>query len=301
MAWQSATVQFPPSAQALSDSVAATLTQGRSEVDNALARLGDVQPTFTNNPTAATAQGSATAQSDLENLFGVDLQLLVVHPYLEGVGQGDGYSRHLSAPNAQHALAAKLGDAWDSNAPTGSLDAVAVLFAEQTLQAFADRLQALATVFPVPELRVAERRAEQLLRLESEKSVLPGAPLGGHWHPRRLQQLHTAQQSAQVIAAEIACAYGYELEGTDPVAELQALAAKKQQHLDTVRANTQAVVAAFASSGPTYCLSTSGTPREIASQVEATGPFDHDHVFSAALLFTAAPGNLVILQEVFGL
>ncbi|MFC6977607.1 hypothetical protein [Microbulbifer taiwanensis] len=176
MAWQSAAIQFPPSAKALSDSVDSTLAQGRGEIDTALSRLGDVSPQFVKNPTAATAQGSAAAQNNLVALFGVDLRLLVVHPYQEGVGQGTGYSRHLSAPNAQLALAEKLGDAWDTHTPAGTLEAVAVLFAEQTLEAFAARLAAIGQAFPVPELRMAERRTDHLLRLEAEKSVLPGAP-----------------------------------------------------------------------------------------------------------------------------
>ncbi|MFC6633522.1 hypothetical protein [Microbulbifer taiwanensis] len=301
MAWQSAAIQFPPSAKALSDSVDSTLAQGRGEIDTALSRLGDVSPQFVKNPTAATAQGSAAAQNNLVALFGVDLRLLVVHPYQEGVGQGTGYSRHLSAPNAQLALAEKLGDAWDTHTPAGTLEAVAVLFAEQTLEAFAARLAAIGQAFPVPELRMAERRTDHLLRLEAEKSVLPGAPLGGHWRPRHLQQLLPARASAGSIGAEIACAYGYEVENTDPLAELQNLAAKKQTHLDAVRAATENLVAQFAASGPTWCLSASGSAREVAEQIKAAGPYGHDHVFATALLFVGAPGELTALQEMFGL
>lgn len=301
MAWNNPSLQFPPSVKALSDGVDSTLSQGRVEIDTALSRLGAVNPLFENNPTAAIAQGAAAAQNNLVDLFDADLRLLVVHPWTEGVGQGEGVIRHLSAPNAQLALAKKLADTWDTHKPGGNLEAVAVLFAEQTLQAFAARLSAIGQVFPLPELRVAERRAEQLLRLESEKSVLPGASLGGQWRPRRLLQLHMAKTSAQCVGAEIATAYGYEVENTDPVTELQQLAAKKQAYLDSVRAETENRVAQFAASGRTYCLYASGSTSDIADQVAAAGPFDHDHVFSAAILFTAAPGELTPLKEIFGL
>ncbi|BBM04159.1 hypothetical protein [Microbulbifer sp. GL-2] len=301
MTWQSAQVQFPPTAKGLSDSVNTALEQGKGEINTALSRLGEISPSFATNPTASTATGSAATQNTLVDLFGAELRALVVHPYQEGVGQGESYSRHLSAPNAQQALAAKLGDACDSFKPGGSLEAVCVLFAEQTLSAFAERLKAVCQLFPLSELCEAEHRAEQLLRLESEKSVLPGAPLGGHWRPRRLTQLQTARWASQAIGAEIASAHGYEVENTNPVQELQALADKKRQYLDTVRANTEILAAQFTGTGNTYCLFASGTTRQIASQITATHPFDHDHGFSAAMLFTGSPGELTILQELFGL
>ncbi|WHI46816.1 hypothetical protein [Microbulbifer sp. VAAF005] len=301
MTWQSAAIQFPPSAQSLSDAVDATLAQGSGEITSALARLGDISPSFAANPTASTATGSAANQNALVDLFGADMRALVVHPYQEGVGQGESYSRHLSAPNAQQALAAKLGDAWDNYKPSGNLEAVCVLFAEQTLAAFATRLKAVCGLFPISELCEAEHRAEQLLRLESEKSVLPGAPLGGYWRPRKLTQLQTARWASEAIGAEIASAYGYEVENTDPLQELQTLAAKKQQYLDQVRADTASLAAQFVGTGNTYCLFATGTTREIANQVLASKPFDHDHVFSAAMLFAAAPGELTILRELFGL
>ncbi|MFA0810859.1 hypothetical protein [Microbulbifer epialgicus] len=301
MTWQSAQIQFPPTAKGLSDAVDAALEQGKGEITTALSRLGEISPSFAMNPTAATAIGSAANQNALVELFGTDLRALVVHPYQEGVGQGESYTRHLSAPNAQQALAGKLGDAWDNHKPSGPLEAVCVLFAEQSLRAFAERLKAVCQLFPLSELCEAEHRAEQLLRLESEKSVLPGAPLGGHWRPRRLTQLQTARWASQAIGAEIASAHGYEVENSNPLEELQALAAKKQQHLDTIRATTENLVAQFTATGNTYCLFATGEARQIASQITATRPFDHDHGFSAAMLFTAAPGELTVLQELFGL
>ncbi|MFS1525830.1 hypothetical protein ACL7TT_17240 [Microbulbifer sp. 2304DJ12-6] len=302
MPWQHPAIQFPPAAKALRDGiVAAALAQGRSEIDTARSRLHSVEAAFVKNPTAATAAGSAALDNTLRALFGADLHLLVVHPYQEGVGQGHSYSRHLSAPNAQRALAAKLGDAWDRNKPVGALEAVAVLLATQTLGTFATGLHTLCQWLPLPELCQAERRTQQLLRLESEKSQLPGAPLGGHWQPRRLTQLHTARSVAQVIGAEIASAMGYALENTDPLAELHTLAEKKQQHLDAVRAATETLVADLNGRGMTHCLYASGSPRQIAGQIQAAHPFDHDHVFCAALLFAAPVGALAPLQELFGL
>jgi hypothetical protein len=301
MTWQRAQVQFPPSAKSLSDAVDATLAQGKGEITAALSRLGAISPSFATNPTASTATGSGATQNSLVDLFGAEMRALVVHPYQEGVGQGESYSRHLSAPNAQQALVAKLGDAWDSHKPAGTLEAVCILIAEQTLTAFAARLKAACQLFPISELCEAEHRAEQLLRLESEKSVLPGAPLGGHWRPRRLTQLQTARWASQAIGAEIASAYGYEVENTNPLQELQTLAAKKQQYLDRVRAETEALAARFTGTGNTYCLFATGTTRQIASRVTSSHPFDHNHVFSAAMLFTAAPGELTVLKELFGL
>ncbi|WP_299940098.1 hypothetical protein [uncultured Microbulbifer sp.] len=301
MTWQPAQVQFPPTAKGLSDAMDTALAQGKGEITTAVSRLGALSPSFVTNPTASTATGSDAAQNALVHLFGAELRALVVHPYQEGVGQGESYSRHLSAPNAQQALAGKLGDAWDSYKPAGNLEAVCVLFAEQTLTAFAARLKAVCQLFPLSELCEAEHRAEQLLRLESEKSVLPGAPLGGHWRPRKLTQLQTARRAAQAIGAEIASAYGYEVESTNPLEELEALATKKQQYLDTARATTETLAAQFTGTGNTYCLFATGTARQTASQITATHPFDHDHGFSAAMLFTAAPGELIVLRELFGL
>lgn len=301
MAWQTPLIQFPPGIKALSDGVDNALSQGRGEIDTALARLDAVNPTYKKNPTATAAQGAAAAQNNLVDLLDAELRLLVVHPWTEGAGQGEGVSRHLSAPNAQRALAAKLRDGWDSHTPTGELEALAVLFAEKTLQGFAARLSAFATVFPLPELRQAERRADQLLRLEAEKSVLPGAPQGGTWRPRRLLQLQPAALAARNVGAEIASAHGYELENTDPTAELAALTAKKQQHLDAVRQATEELAGQFAEGGGVTCLAINGSAREVADQVQGPGPYDHDHVFTAALLFAAAPGELTPLQEFFGL
>lgn len=121
------------------------------------------------------------------------------------------------------------------------------------------------------------------------------------YHDYPPHQLQTARRVSQAIGAEIASAHGYEVENTNPVQELQALADKKRQYLDAVRANTETLAAQFTGTGNTYCLFASGTTRQIASQITATHPFDHDQGFSAAMLFTAPPGELTILQELFGL
>lgn len=290
MPWQTAALQFPPSAEALSDGADAALSQGREAIATALAQLDAVDPQFTLNPAAPAAAGSAAAQQDLTALFTAALQLLVVHPYLQGIGT----DRHLSAPNAQLALASKLQD----HGSMGTLDAVCFLIAAPTLTSFAEKLTTFAEVFPLPELQLAQRRAQQLLRLEVEKTQLPGAPQPGLWRPRRLRQLHSVRRAQQLVAAELAAATSFELESTDPLTELRALADKKQRHLDTVRSQVDDFAAQL--KGSLSCLFVSGSPAAIAHQLKNPGPYGHDQVLTAGVLITGAAGTLTALRELFG-
>ncbi|WLQ14390.1 hypothetical protein O5O45_00380 [Hahella aquimaris] len=266
----------------------------------ASARVQGVSLSYACNPLAAQASEAAAARDAYLALMRYEGQTLCVHPFQEGVGDGSGLYRYLSAPNAAARLAAKLTDAQDAGRPRGLLDAVAVLIVARDLAGFAERLAAFNAVFPTPELQLAQRRAAQLATLEQEKFILPDAPLTPPWTARDGIQVHHLAQHGRAVGAQLATAQGYASETPSPIAELQAVIARKRQRLKELQSHYDQLKGQLTGQAG-YALYAQGDASAVAAQLQAPGAPGHEYVLTAGALFVAGTGQLTFLKETFGL
>ncbi|ABC27287.1 probable phage protein [Hahella chejuensis KCTC 2396] len=262
-------------------------------------RIQGVSLSYVRNPLATQASEAAAARESYQALMRYEGRVLCVHPFQEGVGDGGGLYRYLSAPNAAARLAAKLTDAQDAGRPRGLLDAVAVLIVARDLAGFAERLAAFNAVFPTPELQLAQRRAAQLATLEQEKWILPDAPLTPLWVARDGVQIPRLAQHGRAVGAQLATAQGYAAETPSPVAELQAVIERKRQRLQQLQSHYDQLKGQLTGQAG-HALYAQGDASAIAAQLQAGAP-GHEFVLTAGALFVAGVGQLTFLKENFGL
>ncbi|AZZ94674.1 hypothetical protein EUZ85_29775 [Hahella sp. KA22] len=275
------------------------LTGADASLADASARVQGVSLAYSPNPLATQASEAAAAREAYQALMHYEGQILCVHPFQEGVADGSGLYRYLSAPNAAARLAAKLTDAQDAGRPLGQLDAVALLIVARDLAGFAERLAAFNAVFPAPELQLAQRRAAQLATLEQEKWLLPDAPLTPPWVARDGLQIPRLAQHGRAVGAQLATAQGYAAETPSPIAELQAVIERKRQHLQQLQSHYDQLKSQLTGQAG-YALYAEGDASAVAAQLQAGAP-GHEYVLTAGALFVADAGRLTFLKETFGL
>ncbi|ABC33408.1 conserved hypothetical protein [Hahella chejuensis KCTC 2396] len=300
MSWR-LTAFSPSNTEAQAVALAAPILAGAdASLAEASARMQGVSLSYARNPLAAQANEAAAARDAYLALMRYEGQTLCVHPFQEGVGDGSGLYRYLSAPNAAARLAAKLTDAQDVGRPRGQLDAVAVLIVARDLAGFAERLKLFNAVFPAPELQLAQRRAAQLATLEQEKFILPDAPLTPPWIARDGLQIPRLAQHGRAVGAQLATAQGYAAETPNPIVELQGVIERKRQRLQQLQNHyTQLKSQLTGQAG--FALYAQGDAPNVAAQLQAPGVPGHEYVLTAGALFVAKAGQLTFLKEMFGL
>ena len=217
---------------------------------------------------------------------------LCVHPYQYRVGDTRGDYNFLTPAQAINALAAKLADAREQ-LEEKPYELAAAIIAEQDGAKFASSLNALCRVFPVSEMQLAARRAEQLQTLEQDKFVTPAGALAPRFvdaDPRR----HGSADS--VYSPLLGQLESYTDEHTRPETELAALIQKR----DAVAVQQTAAMDAFraAFSGATaHTFYATGSPAALRSAVlKSQAPVDV-HKYTA--IFAVIGHDLNFFREIF--
>ncbi|WP_020411015.1 hypothetical protein [Hahella ganghwensis] len=301
MRWEAGPFQFPPSGQQVLDQVAPVLSGASVELSAAQNRLESIGASFVTNPLALIADKAQQAREQLRGLLNVKGQVLCVHPFLEGIGQGQGRYQYLSAPNLVQCLAEKLQDKHDEGRPVGPCDALCILVTATEYGRFSEALGSFNQVFPVPELQLAERRAGQLAVLESEKTIQPNAALNPHWKDRDHGQYPLAQEIRRGIGAQVGLMESFDAENQTPIDELQQLIAKKQRWLQQQEDNITALKARCSGPAGFRLFLENQSPSGIAKALQAPGLPGHENVLAAGVLLVTEPGGLTLFKEVLGL
>jgi len=302
MPWSDVAFTVPTSLGAIHNTLDTALSNATGALSSASVRLGTtIAPTFTLNPVALAAMNSASTWAQLAALLDVNVRCLVVHPWQQGIGQGQGVRRYLSAPNAVEAMVRKLGDTGDANLPTENQDAIALLLPAAQLSDFTQMLEAFNAVFPLPELQRVQRRAAQLERLDAEKLNTPDTPSNTRWQPRNGLQFDSTHQVCKKMGVHVAMALGYDAENISPVDELQALITKKQNAITGQQAEYATLTALFTGGSGKALFLPSSTAQQLATALANTSGPGHEYALCVGVVFLAAPGQLTFLKEVLGL
>lgn len=253
-----------------------------------------------NNPVAASAAGTGQMLADLIAQTLASVTLVCVHPWCQGVGQGDNHYRYLSPANAVIAAANKFADVPDTHKPAGAVDALVLVVSAKSFDDFAKTLKPLNSVFPVADLQLCERRASQLATVERDKQVLPDAAINARWHKRGLPGIGRVSQAAAVVGELCAHASGYEAAGASPDEEINALIAKKSAALSTADNAITELQAVFAGGSGRGVFFQSTTPAQIKNALANSG-LSHDDPVAVCLVLAGAVGSLDVVREMLGL
>lgn len=292
---------WPATFSAENANAAGKLANANAEINTAKTRLTAAPDlALVNNPIAATCNGSLAALTALNKLLANEVSSFCVHPWTQGVGQGDSHNRYLSPANAVVAVANKFSDVADVNKPKTVVDAICVLLTAASYGQLAETITQFCTVFPDAQLRLCQRRAQQLSTIEKDKVILPDAAGNAFWRPGRLAAAGRGERGCSLVGERFAHAVGYEAGGVSPDQELINLATKKQQQLSHIAAAISSFAATFSGGSGRGVFISAKTPEQIKNQLAANS-LGHDEPLACCVVYSGVPGSLGLLREMLGL
>ncbi|WP_152219715.1 hypothetical protein [Pseudomonas sp. SCB32] len=306
MTWAPVTMRWPEQSTQWLNSLDAAKDLATAEQGSTGTRLEALKDLATTSPGpvgAAAGPAVAAGRAALNNSLGEAPACLVVTPFQSGIGSGTGQQRYLSAPNLVQRLADKLRDNTDAGLPQGEQFALVLLFLGTRYDQFAATLGNFNALLPLSDLQRAERRAQQLAELESEKWELPAAGSVLRWAPLPLERCTITKASKQALSSQLAALESYA--DTSPLADLAALAQRKQslaqqreQKLTDLRAllagGTEDITMRARLLGP----GDAGELRRQLLQIPAPG---HEWALSAGVMLVGSLNGLSFVRELVGL
>ncbi|WJV21649.1 MULTISPECIES: hypothetical protein [Pseudomonas] len=307
MTWASVTMRWPEQATQWMGGLTAAKDLAGGELVSTTQRLAGLEGLASTSPgpVGDAAKGAiAAGRAALAEQLGQVPACLVVTPFQSGIGHGTGYQRFLSAPNVLEHLAKKLEDFSDTGRPAGEQYALSILFLGTRLEQLASSLSRFNTLLPLPDLVRTERRAQHLVKLESDKWEIPVAGPLPRWQALPLERCTVIKAAKQSMAGQLAVLEGYTADSS-PLGDLAALAARKstqQQGRDQQLADLKALLAGGTPDASMRArLIGPGNTSELRRQLLAGDAPGHEWVQCAGLLLVGTKEGLSFVQELVGL
>ncbi|MCG8295788.1 hypothetical protein [Pseudomonas entomophila] len=307
MTWSPVVMRWPIEATRWMGQLDAAKALASSELTVTANRLASLKGLATTNPgpvAAAAQDGITIGRKALAEQLGEVPACLVVTPFQNGIAQGRGYQRFLSAPNLLQQLANKLTDATDDGSPQGEQHALCMLFLATRVDQLAAGLSRFNALMPIPELVRAQRRAEHLARLETEKWQIPQATALPRWEALPLERCTVLKAAQQSLAGQIAVLESYAADSS-PMSDLAGLAARKadqQQVRDQRLADLRQLLEGGQadSSVRTRLFGPGNTTQLRRMLLEGDAP-GHEWVMSAGVILVGSAKGLSFVREMVGL
>ncbi|PNA07168.1 MULTISPECIES: hypothetical protein [unclassified Pseudomonas] len=307
MTWAPVTMRWPEQATQWMGQLSAAKDLAGGELASTVQRLAGLNGLAITNPgpVGDAAKGAIEAgRAALTEQLGQVPACLVVTPFQSGIGQGTGYQRFLSAPNVLEHLARKLEDATDSGRPAGQQYALSLLFLGTRLEQLASGLSRFNALLPIPDLVRTERRAQHLMKLESDKWEIPSAGPLPRWQGLPLERCTVIKAAKQSMAGQLAVLEGYAADSS-PLGDLAALAARKatqQQGRDQQLAELKNLLAG---GNPDVSIRARligpGNSSELRRELLSGDAPGHEWVQCAGLLLVGTQQGLSFVRELVGL
>lgn len=305
--WAPVTLRWPTEATRWMGQLDAAKALAGSELASTAQRLNGLRGLASTNPgpVGAAAKGAIEAgRQALAEQLGEVPRCLVVTPFQSGIGQGRGYQRFLSAPNLLQLMANKLTDATDDGSPQGEQHALCLLFLGTHHDQLATGLGRFNALMPIPELVRAQRRAEHLARLETEKWQIPQSAPMPRWASLPLERCTVLKAAQQSIAGQIAVLESYAADSSpmSDLAGLAALKANQQQVRDQRLADLrQLLEGGQADSLVRARLLGPGNNTQLRRMLLEGDAPGHEWVMSAGVILVGSAKGLSFVREMVGL
>ncbi|WP_454867360.1 hypothetical protein [Pseudomonas farris] len=307
MTWAPVTMRWPEQATQWMGGLSTAKDLAGGELASTAQRLAGLEGLASTNPgpVGEAAKGAiAAGRAALAEQLGQAPACLVVTPFQSGIGQGTGYQRFLSAPNLLEHLAKKLDDVTDTGRPAGPQHALSILFLGTRLEQLASSLSRFNALLPIPDLVRTERRAQHLVKLETEKWEIPGAGPLPRWQALPLERCTVVKAAKQSMAGQLAVLESYAADSS-PLGDLAALATRKaaqQQGRDQQLADLKALLAG---GNPDVSMQARligpGNTSELRRELLAGDAPGHEWVLCAGLMLVGSKEGLSFVQELVGL
>lgn len=303
MAWQTANIQLPASLMAVGDALNDVVNEAEADALVLADRLADMTPTeFTPGALAEAAMAADTARTGFNAIMDGGGTYCCAHPFMAGVRESGTHGSYLSFNNAVKRVAEKLLDASDNNRPvfSGTHAALALAVTAKTMAGFHANLHAFNTVFPIPALVMAEKRAKALLQQEQIRYVIKAAPKSPQFQRMAWSALPAVMGVKRAVGSRIAMAESYNAENISPTDELASMLADKQAFAADQVSAYAALSGGFSGSPCKALYLEAETNNQLkGGLLAATNAPGYDSVLTALVLFIGIPADMVFLRELF--
>lgn len=307
MTWAPVTMRWPEQATQWMGDLTAAKDLAGGELAHTALRLASLDGLASTNPGPvgdAAKDVIEAGRAALAGQMGEVPACLVVTPFQSGIGQGRGNQRFLSAPNLLQQMANKLIDSADTGRPTGPQYALSLMFLGTNFAQWSDTLSRFNALLPIPDLVRAERRAQHLSTLETEKWEMPSAGPLPRWQSLPLERCTVVKAAKQSMAGQLAVLESYAADSS-PMDDLAALATRKadqQQGRDQQLNDLKALLAdRSADSSMRARLIGPGDVNELRRLLLEGDAPGHEWVLSAGVLLVGSLEGLSFVRELVGL
>lgn len=307
MTWAPVTMRWPEQATQWMGGLSAAKELAGGELVSTAKRLAGLDGLTSTNPAPVgdAAKGAiAAGRAALAEQLGQVPACLVVTPFQSGIGQGRGYQRFLSAPNLLEHLANKLEDVTDTGRPAGPQYALSILFLGTRLDQLASSLSRFNALLPIPDLVRTERRAQHLVKLETEKWEIPGAGPLPRWQALPLERCTVVKAAKQSMAGQLAVLESYAADSS-PLGDLAALASRKAAQQKGRDQQLTDLKALLAGGNPDVSMQARlvgpGNTSELRRELLAGDAPGHEWVLCAGVMLVGSKETLSFVQELVGL
>lgn len=294
MVWQLAVFNPPASIAAMLPQLSDSLDAQDGMLSSGVANLGGL-----GLPGGAVGPDDALREQALA-LLSSPASYLAVTPYHYGIGQRRGEHAYLTPQGAISTITARLGDA---GLPSGVAGLVLLILAAPEPGQLAEALEAFNRIFPITELRQAERRARALANLEEDKFKIPPAPAHPAWITASAERDSMGRTTSRSLGVQLAIAEGVAASQVSPVDRLTAFADKVSASMRQRQADLDALMAGMAGGDDGWHgLYLEGDGPDLTRQIrEAAPPLDAANKCSVAVCWFGPIGQVAYHKELFGL
>ncbi|SHF51470.1 hypothetical protein [Vibrio gazogenes] len=283
--WTESSLSWPGSANDIQARAASVIDQVGA--DHGEARLSALEgdAAFGRLPLSHNAQALLNLRSELDHLLSQG-QVLTVTPYQFQVGEDSDSGDVLDADAATQRLAEKLTDYADLHRPAGRLHAIVVMLTGPTRKQFAEQLQRVTSVIPLPEWCQAQRQTESLLAAEHEKLRKPAAIVQPRFKPVAPLSTKPFVDMNAALGTHIATLESLASDRVNIIGKLRQLAEKRQATLQTVSDTLQTIQTMDAQ---VWSVALTGELASLSHQLAEMSPPNYHRYAVASLILSVSP------------
>ncbi len=308
--WVSVSMQWPEAATSWMDDLNQAKDQAVSELQSAADRvtgLVDLVTTDLSQIGELAKNAAAIGRQAMNVQFGEIPRCMTVTPFQAGVGESNGYQCSLSAPGVVQRLADKLQDSSDPNRPDGDdQHALVVLFLGTQYEGMSSLLGKFNALMPIGDLQRAERRAQNLVQLETEKWQIPAAGEQPRWFTAPMERCTVLREASQAFNTQLANLEAYAA-NSSPLSDLAELAQRKTEQVldqsDRLTALRNVLNSGTDNAGMQARMIGPGDTAELRKQLleQDDSTPGHEWVMSSGVMFVGSLKGLSFVKEMMGL
>lgn len=285
--WTPSPLNWPTSAQTIQTRAEKVTDQIGTTMNEAVSRLTplDNDASYGRHSLSEEASALLGLRGDLESLLSTGT-VLTATPYQFEVGTRLDSGCYLNPQAAVKVLSGKLRDHAEKYRPTSNLHCIAVMVTASQLAQFVSQLADLVPVFPLPDWCQVARQSQALVTNETDKLHQPAAIAQPRFKPMAKLNADPLHDVLHWQGAQIATLESLADDESNVIGKLQALAAKRTNKLDEVKAQINALKNL---TGSVYAFSVTGSAESIATQISQAGSPNNHQFTVASLLLSHEP------------